>query len=598
MKIECALKMVKMYGRDYFQHIYVVVPKFTGADLSKRNNYYVIDPVLDKFDEEAPEINEAKYKKMSIEGMPIQYLNGVTDARLGEEFNGLGDNLGNTDSEALHKDFHRRLKTHLVNTRNHLAKHPHSAKHIYNVPALIGAYDQLIGAWDNEHTRAATLEKLSGQDESFLQPSLQGLGDIIHGGDNELFGLINADLSGINGLSGKKTAARKAATGKTTKTKKAGVFTKIKNASKIAKKATTAVKNASKAVKEKSKAILKKVGKAVVKDNPALIPVRAGFLVGMKTNVLRIASRAYWALFPETDALNAKVSKSYYDKAQRCYAYLKTIFVTKLKGDESALQKAIITGRAAKIAKKLAAKGKLNGIDELAGLSGLGVIAAATVTAAMGFLTTIAAFFTKVMGKQGDSDAEEAETGGDTNATSPDAANALTQTDPGPVVPNDGSEKLYNQFVDKNGGGSPAASSDDNSQGGSSGDDESDHATGRSMKPAASTPSAPSNNGGDTPNNGSISNTSDNTTTDKPISKEEVSAAVNQDGAPDKDTDKPDTGKKSGAGKAVAAVIAVAAVGTIAAVAHKKLKAKKGTSGLSGVAEKAMRKKIQKVTLT
>lgn len=579
LKISHSLRMVKMYNRDYFQHIYVVIPKFPGADMTKRTNYYVIDPVVDKYDLEAPGVTEIKDKQMTVQGMPIQYLNGVGTTRLGEEFNGLGDNLGDTDHMALYKDYCRRCKMNLVNTRNHIAKHPQTISHVYNVHGLVGAYDQLIGAWDNENSRAAMLEKLSGIEESFLQPSFQGLGDIIHGSDNELFGLINADLEGINGLEGKKKHARKAATGSHTKNKKTGVFTKIKNANKAAI--------------GKGKGVLKKIGKvALSKNSPLAISIRIGVLTAMKTNTLRLASRAYWALFSEADALKAGVSKSFYKKAKICYDYLKTVFTDKVHGDESVLQKSIITGRAAKVAKKLAKKGKLNGIDELMGVSGLGVVATATIAAAMTFLTTIAAFFTKVMGKQGNSEKEESETGGETNATSPDAANALTQTDAGPTVSNDGAEKLYNRHVNKSGGGSPAGSADGSGDGKGSSDEESDHA-GIKIKPV-------------TDNNTTAINNGD---TDKPLTQSDAAAALNKD-TPKEETEKNDEDKKnepsSHNGKGLAAtVIALAAIGTIAAISHNKKgkdsggkKSETTTSDLHGIAKQAIKKKILKVTLT
>lgn len=51
-----AFRIVKMYGRNYYQHIYVIVPKYNGANLNTRGNYFVIDPVLDTYDLEAPGI--------------------------------------------------------------------------------------------------------------------------------------------------------------------------------------------------------------------------------------------------------------------------------------------------------------------------------------------------------------------------------------------------------------------------------------------------------------------------------------------------------------------------------------------------------------
>ncbi|MBS1635225.1 MAG: hypothetical protein JST26_04825 [Bacteroidetes bacterium] len=558
------LRMVKMYGRDYYQHIYVVVPKSDGADMSKRSNYYVIDPVVDKYDLEAPGITETKDKKMTMQGMPIQFLNGVGNTRLGEEFEGLGDSLGETDHKRLHADFCRRCKMHLINTRNHIAAHPKQISHIYNVQGLLGAYDQLIGAWDNESSRDKMLEKLSGTEESLLQPAFQGLGDIIHGSDSELFGLINADLDGIGSLEGKKRKARKDATGSHTRKKKTGVFTKMKHAVKAAK--------------GKGKLDLKKIARgALLKYNPAVIPIRAGFLAAMKTNVMRIASRVYWAFFSEAEAVKAGVSRSFYQKAVKGLEFIRRLFEKRLAGSFDALKKAIITGRAAKVAKKLAKKGKLNGIDELMGVSGLGVVATATVAAAMTFLTAVAGFLTKVMGKKGNEGKEETETGGETDATSSDPNEGFKQTDPGKTILRDGAEMLYNRFVNQSGGGSPAASGSGSGDGKGAADEESDHA------PTAKRETRQEATNSDT--------------TDAKANTDIIKADTAKDTQETTNTEPEKTG--SGAGIVVAAVAAIA---LIAATSGHKKEAKethtKEPQDLKGIANRAIKKKIQTVKLT
>lgn len=71
--IPFALRMVKIHNRPYFQHVYVVVPKFgKEADLAKRSSYYVIDPVLDTYNEEHPFTE--KYDHFMT---PIKYLDGL-----------------------------------------------------------------------------------------------------------------------------------------------------------------------------------------------------------------------------------------------------------------------------------------------------------------------------------------------------------------------------------------------------------------------------------------------------------------------------------------------------------------------------------------
>ncbi|MEH0157377.1 hypothetical protein V6R21_24910 [Limibacter armeniacum] len=86
-----AFRKTKYYGRSYFQHIYVIVPKQKGLSLNKRENYITIDPVLDHFDQEKPfsqkhdrimipsplALNGFPSGLGGLEGMPIRYLDGL-----------------------------------------------------------------------------------------------------------------------------------------------------------------------------------------------------------------------------------------------------------------------------------------------------------------------------------------------------------------------------------------------------------------------------------------------------------------------------------------------------------------------------------------
>lgn len=462
-------RIVKMYKRDYFQHIYVTVPKKPGADMRVRSNYWVLDPVLTKFNEEAPEISAIAEKKITmngLKGIDIQYLNGTDTTPInvtglghiefGHEFDGLGGGLGDTEENfgRIYHDFLRRRKMQLINTRNYIRKHPHMVRPIYQPKLLAGAIDQLLGVYDNPEARERMLEHLSSIEESFLQPELQGLGNLIHSEDEEqLYGLVNETMEGLG-------RAKKRAGGH----KKAGFFRKHKNVDKAAKKG-------------RGKRFLKKLAKGILqKFNPAFITIRAGFLAAMKTNALRIASRVYWATQPREVAIKAGVSASFYDRAVKGLEFMKKMFVKKLGGQESKLLKAITTGRAGKIAKKLAGKGKLTGVDELQGITGLGVVTAAAVSTAMTFLTSIAAMLKKLMGKKGDDSKEESETGGEAEATDPEG-NAFSQSDVGPTAPGDNSQQQFVRLKNQSGnsnndGGSSSASSDDS--GASRSDDESE----------------------------------------------------------------------------------------------------------------------------
>lgn len=65
-------KIVALNNNIHFQHVYVIVPKQKGANLNQRNNYWVIDPVLDTFNTEAPNITKEQIKGLS--GLQLQTL--------------------------------------------------------------------------------------------------------------------------------------------------------------------------------------------------------------------------------------------------------------------------------------------------------------------------------------------------------------------------------------------------------------------------------------------------------------------------------------------------------------------------------------------
>lgn len=420
-------RIVKMYGRSWFQHIYVIVPKsgMNGkGDMTNRKNYIVIDPVLDNFDQEAPKINFKKDFEMKnlsgLSGIPIQYLNGVDNSlRFGEEFNGL-EGFDGTEEE-LGREWDRRMKTHLVNTHNYITRNPRRVAAFYDTQKLAGAYKELIGAWDSEKAREGTLDRLSKIEESFLRPELQGLGDILNGPDDRLFNLVNADLNSIMGLGDlgkrggggrkpifkkpatKKAAARKAAKAASKPAKKRGAFTRIKQANKkivaAHKKVGKKALEIKRKVDKKAVEIAKKIGKNVIKS--ATWPIIAGGLVAFKTNFGRIASRAYWGLFPKDEAMQHGILPDYWEASNRLYKFILDIWTKKLMGAESTLRKAIISGRGAKVAKR--GTSGLGDASELTtnGFEGLGAVgyddAAALITAFAAILGPTLAFANKNM---------------------------------------------------------------------------------------------------------------------------------------------------------------------------------------------------------
>lgn len=72
LNIPFFIKKIAVKGYSNYHHVYVVVPKTKGASIKKRQNYYVIDPVLNRFDKEAPQI----VKEFNLMGK-ITYLDGL-----------------------------------------------------------------------------------------------------------------------------------------------------------------------------------------------------------------------------------------------------------------------------------------------------------------------------------------------------------------------------------------------------------------------------------------------------------------------------------------------------------------------------------------
>lgn len=77
LNIPFAFRIIKLNGRANYQHVYVVVPTMGDAIGDTRTSFLVIDPVLTKFDAEAPGITDKHDKGMSGLGIPVRLLNGL-----------------------------------------------------------------------------------------------------------------------------------------------------------------------------------------------------------------------------------------------------------------------------------------------------------------------------------------------------------------------------------------------------------------------------------------------------------------------------------------------------------------------------------------
>lgn len=571
--IDHYLKIIAINGRENFQHIYVVVPKFKDADITKRSNYWVIDPVLNRFDEEAPKITKTDYLKM--EGIPLQYLNGIDAevAGLGREFDTLETSLnGIDDMEGVgFAHFRRAMHAHVKNTRRKIQTTPSAVEAVYEPKALEGLYGEIEAAFQtsDDGQLVSKLEAIAAREHMALKPQFRNAANAIHVHDDHLYGEIFGSIDdqmhdAVSGL-GKsakrqeKRAAKKAAANKKVKT---GPATKIKNA---VKKAKAVTKAAGKKAGAGTKKVLKKIGKAVVKHNPVSIAARAGFLTAMRINFSLIAEKAYWGYQTKEFALSKGINADYYNRCVELLAKIRKTFIGTLKGDESALKKAITNGRAAKkIALQLKKRG-MSGVENLMGLgsvSGLGVVAEATITASMAFLTPIVVLMTKMFkGKKSSLEAS----------------------------------KKKGRAAKKNKDGSPVTDSVENENGTES-QAPSDDAT-ENMNETADEASNPSNSINE--NDGSVEAADKANNEGESSDSENFNAAAGKSAKPgsvnkSSDEEGADSAAKKGGSKAGLAVVALLLIGGGALSMNSKSKKKENLKGLGNFSAKRESKTLKK----
>jgi hypothetical protein len=448
------LKIIAINGRENFQHIYVVVEKRQGLDINSRANYWVIDPVLNSFDEEAPKITKTKH--LIMEGIPLQQLNGIdTMQQLGNEFEGVDTELNGLDEQGVGRVFHQRLHAHIRNTRCHCQQKPHLYRSMYNQPVLLKQLQKLEGALasGSEAHLDGVLEELSNSEKDAVLPHLHGVYDEIHAHDDHLYGhqfgaIDEKMLDTVMGL-GRRSKKK----GGFFKKMKRGFFTKIKNARKAFKSGKW---------KGKLKGAFKKIGRFLKKTNPLAMAIRGGFLMAMRTNFLHMGEKVYWGFQTKEYALKRGIKPDYYDACLKVKTRLINAYVNKLGGNESAIKKAVMNGRAAKkIAKLLKAKGMSGTTEALFGMDGLGsaIAAGASITAAMAALAPILKMISGLFkGKK--SGLEKTETGGEAPAPgdNPNPSDTSETSNPSnTTITNDGSI----ESADKANGEAPSSEDTD-----------------------------------------------------------------------------------------------------------------------------------------
>jgi len=321
LKIPHSFRITK-YSQDSWQHVYVIVP-ITGA-----NNYCVIDAVVSEFNYEKKYTDKMDYM-MNLKGINVAVLSGVSgndhyEAVMATSLSGIG--LGaTTDQSDLDK-----LYQNIVATRNAVAQNPSLVSTVDDPQALIKMLDYAIQYWYTDKRNEA-LDILSKNE---AQLNLQN-------GVNTMNGLnYDPDDLALSGINVK------------------GFFTSIKKT----------VKTVGQKVGQAAKAAVK----AVVKYNPLSIAARGGFLLAMKLNLGKMASKLKWAYGTQQQAAAKNVSAGTWQKSKDALVKVERLFADKLQGSRDALKNSILKGRA----------GNLSGYveDQMSGY--LGDPASATVIAA------------------------------------------------------------------------------------------------------------------------------------------------------------------------------------------------------------------------
>lgn len=341
------LRIARYGDKNYFQHVYVVVPQ-TGK------RYITIDGVLDQYDSEKETAETKDFLIMgstnNLNGIDVSVLSGIES----DDFNELSGVLFGidfdrvTELEGLGQIASREeelgsIYNHLVRTRNVIRRRPHYIRQVEHPDTFLGMLDYAIGYWDT-NKREEALDVLEQKENELNR--LQGLDGLADGyEDTGLYYGVDG-LNGVN-LLGKVRAKR-------------GFFKKIKE---VAKKAGQGIK---------------KIAKKLIRFNPLTLTIRGGVLLAMKTNLFKMASHIKWGYLTEEEARKNGFDLAEWQNSKNQLQKIEHMFVTVLQGKPDALKKSIISGRA----------GGLSGLGELG--EDLGVVATAAtgaaVTTAMPFI--------------------------------------------------------------------------------------------------------------------------------------------------------------------------------------------------------------------
>lgn len=340
------IRIARYSGKDYFQHVYVVVPQ-------TQKKYITIDAVLDDYDTEKEPAETKDFLVMntnSLSGIDISVLGAVEEDTLNEisgilsgaDFQEI-ENIEGLGQVATEEQGLNAIRQHLLRTRNIIANRPELIRETEHPESFLGMVDYALKYWDTDK-RDDALGVLAAEEDRLNE--IEGLGQVPEGHEDvELFYGLNT-LGSFDVL-GKVKRQRK-------------FFTKVKEAAKKVGKG------------------IKKVTKALVRYNPLTATIRAAVLLALKVNLMKAASKLKWGYLTEAEAQAHGFDMNEWRKVKTQLAKAEKMFVDVLQGKAENFKRAILNGRA----------GKLSGTD-----IGLGVVAAtataASATAAVPFITKI-----------------------------------------------------------------------------------------------------------------------------------------------------------------------------------------------------------------
>jgi hypothetical protein len=357
---------VTRYSQDHWQHVYVVVPNGRGAPL-------ILDAVLSRFNYEKPYSAKMDYP-MNLNGIQVAVLSGPSEDALLQVLlaPGLSDAelSGGNSSQELDA-----IYQHLVATRDAIRQNPNVVGAGEDTQALLEMLEYAIRYFHTDKRDEALAVLV--QNEQRIN-SLRGFSDM-NGYD--------LDEDELGAIQPKKFFA--------------SVKTAVSNAGKaVAKVATTAAK-------------------AVVKYNPVSIVARNGYLLALKLNVSGISSKLKWGYATQAQAAAKGINAANWQRSKTALAKVEKLFADKLQGSKTALQNAILKGKA----------GGLSGEDGFGASLGEPVTASAIAAAAPLIIATITIM--KEAGLIGSNVKVDANSIALEVASDPSAASVMSQLEPG-----------------------------------------------------------------------------------------------------------------------------------------------------------------------